>query len=104
MKTEIYCKMGEVVTRNIAGETLLVPIKGRLADMQNLFFLEGSGEFIWSCIDGSRSVADICEALVCEFDIGPEQAECDVSAFVQSLLSASLIELNPRQSTGSSVS
>lgn len=88
----IYAKSGRVVARRIAGESLLVPIRGNLADLQRLFLLEGASEFIWEQIDGKRDLEAIREALVAEFDVGPEQAREDVARFVEELRQAELVE------------
>jgi len=42
-----YRHSEDVVTRQIVGETLLVPIRGDLAGSQRLFALDAVGEFIW---------------------------------------------------------
>jgi hypothetical protein len=43
----VYRKKKDLVTREIAGETLIVPTRGNLADMQRIFALNGVAGFIW---------------------------------------------------------
>lgn len=78
--------------RRIAGETLLVPVAGRLADLQRLFVLEGAGEFIWDNLDGARSLDEIRDSLVGRFDVSLAQAEQDLQDFVARLREAGLIQ------------
>jgi len=80
-----------VVTRNIVGETILVPIRGKLADMQRIFTLNNVGAYIWSNLDGERSLGEICDDLQVDFDVQREQAERDLSDFISELLEAELI-------------
>ncbi len=51
-----FKKKEEIVSREIAGETILVPIKGKLADMQRIFALENVSEYIWQQLDGEKKV------------------------------------------------
>jgi len=80
-----------VVTREIVGETILVPIRGKLADMQRIFTLNEVGAYIWTHLDGSRDLEEICQGLETKFDVRREQAESDLNEFVSELLEAELI-------------
>ena len=65
----IYRHRKHIVTRDIAGETLLVPIQEELADMQRLFALEGVSAFIWKRLDGDRTLDDILDLVAGRFDV-----------------------------------
>jgi hypothetical protein len=80
-----------VVCRRIAGETLLIPIRGTLADMQRVFVLEGAGEFIWESLDGARTAGEIRDAVVERFDVVVEDAEKDVNELLAELIRQDLI-------------
>jgi hypothetical protein len=86
-----YKRDETVVTREIVGETILVPIRGKLADMQRIFTLNDVGAYIWAGLDGERSLGEICEDLQSDFDVEREQAERDVSDFISELIEAELI-------------
>lgn len=87
-----YRKKGEIVTRSIAGETILVPVRARLADMERLIILDGIGSFVWERIDGRTSRAAILQAILDEFEVEKEPAGKDLDEFVSALTSADLIE------------
>ena len=89
-------KKSEVVSRHIAGETLLVPLCGKLADMRTVYMLEGSAGFIWDRIDGSRDSDAIARDVSAEFDVEEAVAMKDVEALVSELVSAGLIEKNEK--------
>ena len=74
-----------VVRRTIAGETILVPIRGRLADLQRVYALNTVAEFIWEHLNGERSVAELARMVAAEFDVAPERAESDVAEFSELL-------------------
>lgn len=86
-----YKRDETVVTREIVGETILVPIRGKLADMQRIFTLNDVGAYIWAGLDGERSLEEICEDLQVDFDVQREQAERDVTDFISELIEAELI-------------
>ena len=72
----------DIVSRNIAGETILVPIRGNLADMQNIFTLNKIGAFIWERLDGKRPLSQIIGLLLDHFDVSSEEAENDILEFI----------------------
>ena len=89
----IYKKTESVVTREIAGETMLIPITGNLADMQSLFALDDVSAFIWNMLDGSKSIDEIVSGVTVEYDVPEVKAEEDAVAFLQELSEAGLVEL-----------
>jgi hypothetical protein len=88
----IYRKKEDIVTRQIAGETLLVPIRSQLADMQNIFALNSTAEFIWNQLDGKQNLEDILEGIGRQFDVEKEQAAPDLRDFITRLKEAGIIE------------
>jgi hypothetical protein len=88
---KVYRKSGQVITRAILDETLLVPIRGRLTDMQRIFALNPVARHIWSQLDGVRSLAVVRDGIVAKFDVEPAQAEADLSEFIEWLESESMI-------------
>jgi len=81
-----------VVTREIVGETLLVPISGDLADMDHIFALNPSGAFIWSQLDGEKSLEHIRDALCRNFTVERTQAWQDLQDLLAQLQAAGLVE------------
>jgi len=92
MWNTIYRKKEDVVSREIAEETILVPVRGRLADMQKIFSLNPTAEFVWKNLDGKKKLVDILNALIDRFDVAKDEAEKDISDFVNELMNADLIE------------
>ncbi|MFP4476238.1 MAG: PqqD family protein [Desulfatibacillaceae bacterium] len=88
----VYRKTGELVRRRIADETLLVPVRGRIADLQRIYALGPVAEFIWEAIDGDRSAEEVRDLVLDAFDVGAEQAGSDVLEFLESLAGAGLVE------------
>ncbi|MBL7114618.1 MAG: PqqD family protein [Kiritimatiellae bacterium] len=85
-------KSSNIITRNIAGETLLVPISGNLADMKSLFSLNEVGEFIWSQLDQFITEDEIAQRVVNAFNASEEEAKKDTADFCARLIDMNLIE------------
>lgn len=81
----------DVIARQIAGETLLVPIRGDLAGMQRLFALDKVGEHIWQLLEAPTASEALVESVLAHFEVGQEQAQADVHEFLAELLGAGLI-------------
>jgi hypothetical protein len=82
---------GDVVLRRIAGEVLLVPVRKRLVDMDCVFVLDGTGEFVWDHLDGTRTKDDLVREVVRKFAVDEAQASADVEAFLGELAGAGLL-------------
>jgi hypothetical protein len=80
----------DVVTRRIAGEALLVPIRKRLADLDCVYVLHGVGEFLWDRLDGTRTIDDLTREVVERFVVEASEASVDVEAFLGELTKAGL--------------
>ncbi|MBK8742753.1 MAG: PqqD family protein [Betaproteobacteria bacterium] len=87
-----YAKRGEFVTRNIAGETIIVPVRGRVGDLDSIYNLSEVASAIWNRIDGQTNFQQIVESVCAEFDVPPETAESDALQFIAELQNAALIE------------
>lgn len=91
-ETRVYRKCGETVLRRIAGETLLIPIRGRLADMQRIFALDPVAERVWEHVDGKKGMGQIARRIQADFDVEAAVALRDIDAFIASLREEGLVE------------
>ncbi len=87
-----YMKESEIVTRNIAGETIIVPVKGRVGDLDSIFTLNELGSKIWGLIGNRAHISQMVEAVTGEYDVDAAEAEKDVFDFLVSLEAAGLIK------------
>jgi hypothetical protein len=85
----------EYVTRQIAEETLVVPVAGGVGDLDAIYTLNEVAAHIWKIVDGPTSVDRIVEEVCREFDVPADQAAQDVVMFLEALESAGLIASIP---------
>jgi hypothetical protein len=88
---KVFKRNSDVISRKIAGELFLVPVKGKIADMENIFALTTVAEYIWDRLDGRRSLNEIMNDVVDRFDVAQEQAESDIRELVVELMGTGLI-------------
>ena len=81
-----------VVLRQVAGERMLVPTVAREVDLDRLFLLNATGQFVWENLDGSRRLGALAEAVAARFGAAPDVALADVAQFLESLLEHRLAE------------
>ena len=79
------------VTRQIAGETLIMPIAGRVVDLESIFVLNEVGSRIWELVGSPTTAGRIAEIVAGEFDVSAERAAEDVAEFLGALDSRGLI-------------
>lgn len=80
-----FDKSPNIVSRKIADEVILVPIRQNVGDLESIYTLNEVGAFIWECVDGKRHVKEIKELIVEAFDVSEEEAEKDLIDFIQQL-------------------
>ena len=92
MTGRVLRRRESVVQREVAGETFLVPIRGHVAQFQELFVLNEVGSWLWERLDGHKRLDDLVTSVVAEYEVEPGQAEEDIRLFVQQLAEAGLAE------------
>jgi len=87
----IFKKNSCVSTRSIGDELILVPIKGHLAQLQQIFALNSVGRFIWEKLDGVKNVEQLRAGLIATFDVDEKEAKEDLKTYIQELINHDLI-------------
>ena len=82
---QTYKRNKNFVFRRIENETILVPIKDNVGDMNCIYNLNELGAFIWQNIKCKNSVADIKKLILAEFEVSESQAEVDLNEFINDL-------------------
>jgi hypothetical protein len=82
-----------LATNQIDGEIVIMSI-----EQEKYYGLDPIGSRIWELIAQPRSVADLCEMLLAEFDIDRETCQRDVLAFLERLQTEKVIQIAPPMS------
>ena len=87
-----YSRNEQFISRQIADEFLLIPVAHQLNGEHWLFVLNEVGARIWELINRTRSVQQIEQVLLEEFDTTPEQLEEDLLKLLDQLQELGAIE------------
>lgn len=75
----------ELIKRDIAGDTILVPVGKTVYDANGLFVLNEVAAFIWDLLPRVETEAEICGAILAEYEVTAEEAARDTAAFLAKL-------------------
>lgn len=93
MLDKVFIKDADIISRKISGELFLVPIKGKLADMQQIYTLNPLAEHIWQELGSGKNLSNIRNSIIEKFDVSEETADSDLRDFISELLNAGLISV-----------
>ena len=75
----------ELIKREIAGDTILVPVGKSVYDSNGLFVLNELAAFIWNILPEVDSESEIAEKILEEYEVNPEVAAEDTAKFLDKL-------------------
>jgi hypothetical protein len=78
-------KDSSVVSRKIADEVILIPIKRKAGEIDCLYALNEVGARIWELIDGERPLHALRDALIEEFEVSDTEAKEDLTMLIEQL-------------------
>ena len=81
----------ELIKREIAGDTILVPVGKTVLDSNGLFVMNELAAFIWDLLPDADSEATICEAVLAEYDVSAQEAAADIAEFLNKLREMEII-------------
>jgi hypothetical protein len=87
----VYRRSQAVVSRQISGETLVVPIRGKVGDLASIYSFNETGSVLWSALEHPKSLEDITSLLCQSFEVGWDDARRDADAFVREMQAAGLL-------------
>ena len=79
------------VLREVAGETVVVPVEAEL-NFNGMITLNEAAKVLWNVLENETSTEDLVKAILSEFDVDEKTAQNDVDAFVQKLKGLDFLE------------
>lgn len=86
-----FARDSDVAWRQVGEEIVVVPISRQRTDLDNVYVLNDVGARIWQLLDGERGPGDIAGVLAEEYEIGRDEAECDVREYLIELRDAGIV-------------
>lgn len=87
-----YVRSNSVVSRIIADETLIVPIRRGVGDLSSIYSLNPVATAIWNAIAQPRTKEEIVQLIQDEFDVEAEAVAADVESFLCQMSAAGLVD------------
>ena len=82
-----YIRSQDFIFRKIVDETILVPIRQNVAELNCIYSLNEIGTMLWQLLREPQSPADLQAFILREFEVTADQASRDVQVFLDQLLS-----------------
>jgi hypothetical protein len=87
-----FIRNQEVVSRKIAGELIIVPIRSGVGDLNSLYTLNPVGSVLWDFLTEGHTVAEMVQRVCDDFEVSAVQAQQDIEVFLASLVEEKLVE------------
>ena len=88
-----YLRKPHVVAREIAGETLLVPVLQTGVNLQKVYLLNETSGAVWALLEESRSLDELVAALEEQYEAADEVMRGDVAAVLAEMAERKLIDV-----------
>lgn len=89
--TSVFRRTQDVVCRAVGAESILVPIRNNVGNLDFVYTLSPVAARIWSLLDGIKTADEIIDAICSEYDVPRETVQADLAALVRDLAEVSLI-------------
>lgn len=75
----------ELIKREIAGDTVLVPVGRTVLETNGLFVLNELGSYLWDLLPAAADESALVTAVLKEYQVDEATARADIRAFLASL-------------------
>jgi hypothetical protein len=86
-----FVRSDSVVSRVIAEEALIVPVRRGVGDLGSIYSLNPVASAIWNAISEPRTKTEIVQFIRDEFDAEPGTVSADVDSFLDEMTAVGLV-------------
>ncbi|HXC88337.1 MAG TPA: PqqD family protein [Candidatus Cybelea sp.] len=80
-----------IVSRDVAGETIVVPICQGVGDLDSVYTFNPIGRSLWCLLESSHSVEELANWVVTHYEVDAKQAVADVQSYLSELQEVGLV-------------
>ncbi len=73
------------VSRRIIDDVILIPSSNKVGEIDCLYELNEVGARIWELLDGTRSLKEVRDAVIQEFEVSETEAQEDLTVLIEQL-------------------
>jgi len=89
---KIYRRNENFVFRHIEGETILVPIRGNVGDLDCIYSLNPVAAMVWERLDGSADLKAIQDIIAEQYDVSADEVRTDLLSFINEMKTIAAVE------------
>lgn len=82
---------GEFILRQVAGESILVPVGSTALKLNGIITLDPVGAVIWQALETGKEKPAILEEILEKFEVSADVASADLDEFLQMLKANKLL-------------
>jgi Coenzyme PQQ synthesis protein D (PqqD) len=87
-----FVRNRDVVSRQIDGELIIVPIRRGVGNLNSLYTLNVVGRVLWEYLGDGHTIPEMVQRVCDEFEVSVAQAQNDIQVFLNSLLEEQLVQ------------
>jgi Coenzyme PQQ synthesis protein D (PqqD) len=87
-----FVRNREVVSRQIEGELVIVPIRSGVGDLNSLYTLNPVGSVLWDFMTEGHTIGEMVSRVCDEFEVSSNQAQSDIQEFLDAMLAEKLVQ------------
>jgi hypothetical protein len=91
LSAAVFRRSDSLVTRDLAGEKVIIPVRGKVGDLGSIYTLNAIGSDVWNLLDGSRPVQEIVTRLQLEYEVDPATLSADIQRLLSEMQQEGLI-------------
>ena len=87
----VFRRSDDVVCRAVGLESILVPIRNNVGNLDFVYTLSPVAARIWTLLDGVRTADEVADAIAAEYEVDRDTAMADLAELVSDLAGVSLL-------------
>ncbi len=95
MTSTVFRHNDSLVARDLAGEKVIIPVRGKVGDLGSIYTLNAVANDVWNLLDGKRRVCDVVTRLQLEYEVDPLTLASDIQHLIVDLQQEGLIVASP---------
>ena len=80
-----------IVSRDVAGETIVVPICRGVGDLDSVYTFNPVGRSLWRLLENSHSIEELANWVATHYEVDAKQAFADVQSYLSELQELGLV-------------
>ena len=87
----LHTRNTAIVSRDVAGETIVVPICRGVGDLDSVYTFNPVGRSLWRLLENGQSVEELANWVATNYEVDAKQAVADVQSYLSELQEIGLV-------------